>query len=435
MAYITLKKNISFNIDNDNLYLKTDIYDDLSKTIQINSRLIDYVLSRILKIRAQDSISHLKIYLSEHTFQFKGLGYTETFDSNGETFELNQDFNKFEWNIFEQALKLCKIRYTRKIKKGWYIYELFIISSSSLNDDSLINIKSSDNEFRNNLYKIYLEQLYTDFTFVSRDNQKIRLHKVILASHNISYFNRIFSSSFKENTNNEIVFPEYSIETLKRLNDYLYLDCGKWYHLHKRLPLEDIKSMLELSDYLDISQLFNVCCMIIRNFHWKHYSILEAFSESQHENRVLKHILFYKPCTPKQYFLEETYQDLQDFILPGLRDKLEYIKTYHMRAFSLVDISEELRHYYRFVYTIGSMVKESYNVYLLFKYDSSKDKRVMEFCSYDKNGKRCNPDDLEVYLNNNVINDLIVDHISDIQMRCIETEKGYNMNLLGEVLR
>lgn len=70
---------------------------------------------------------------------------------------------------------------------------------------------------------LYKEQLLCDFSFISKEGEEIKLHKLILHVYGGEVFRTALSGTMVESAEGSIRFPEVSQRALRRLVDYLYL--------------------------------------------------------------------------------------------------------------------------------------------------------------------------------------------------------------------
>ena len=289
-------KHNTYKIINSELY----IYDNMKQ---------DPFIRDIQNIIENAKYSEMEIQLVESP---SGRGFYDLIVQN-HVYKgtLYQGMYEVDFKIF---LDLLEIPYERKVVKDKSGVHKFIYNLK-LGD----NLKPEllDNDIGIHLYNSRVKSKFIDFRFVC-NNVGFNVHKLVISS--IPFFEEHID-------NKEFVFPNgYNCSSIKILIKYIYLGSKTWYEVHTDLSLETIEELLNLSDFLEMQDFFNLLSYILYDKFVSYRSILRKYEMTQDNNEYFHKLMnTFKDESQYLMYLSETFIDSLN--LPDtFTDKLEVLE-------------------------------------------------------------------------------------------------------------
>jgi hypothetical protein len=122
------------------------------------------------------------------------------------------------------------------------------------------NQHSVNNTLTHNLYKQSVVQQSSDVMIITEDNSIIiPVHKAILTQRS-PVFKAMFDSNLTESNTNQIQIPDFDVNTIKRMVEFLYK--GTFFNL-ENISYEDLISLLAIANKYEVICLKDVSARYI----------------------------------------------------------------------------------------------------------------------------------------------------------------------------
>ena len=208
---------------------------------------------------------------------------------------------------FDKFLDLLKIHYVKTFEKdedpnSEYAFKYkYVIQLESSIKPNLV-----DNDIGIHLYNLRVKRKFSDFHFICND-VKFYVHRIVISS--IPFF-----ETQMEDTE-EFVFPNgYNHSSVKILIKYIYLGSKTWYDMFPDLTLETIEELLNLSDFLEMQEFFNLLSYILYDKFKQYRSILRKYEMTQDNNEYFSKIMnTFKDEAQYLMYLAETFTESMNF--------------------------------------------------------------------------------------------------------------------------
>ena len=107
------------------------------------------------------------------------------------------------------------------------------------------------------LYGFYKEQKYCDVTLKISDEQKIQVHRVVLASAS-RYFDSLFGSQFQEAEKDEVKLPDFDRSIMNCLIEFVYSG-------NIRINAENVFALLHAANYFGVDFVEKSCSEFLKS--------------------------------------------------------------------------------------------------------------------------------------------------------------------------